>query len=130
MILEKIQELLLLLGVGQAVIAGLEGVAFAETAGAFIVIKMLDRDQQRKNIEFHVAGFLNHNNSPFLLSVGFGPVILLPDSLTEAIIAKSKPPCHCGAPKTFLDWFMDSVKPDLNDLGENLCNILPSHPIL
>ena len=130
MILEKPQELLLLLGIGQTVIAGLEGVAFAKTAGAFIVIKMLDRDQQGKNTQFYVAGFLNHNNSPFPLSVGFGPVILLPDSLTEAIIAKRRPLCHCGAPKTFLDWFMDSVKPDINDLGENLCNILPSHPIL
>ena len=130
MILQKPKKLLLLLGVGQAIIAGLEGVAFAEAAGTFIVIKMFHRDQQGKNTQFYVAGFLNHNNSPFPLSVDFRPDLLLPDSLTEAIIAKSKLPCHCGTPKTFLDLFMNSVKPGTNNPGENLCNIPPSYPIV
>ena len=44
MILQKPKKLLLLLGVGQAIIAGLEGVAFAKAAGTFIVIKMFHRD--------------------------------------------------------------------------------------
>ena len=130
MILQEAQKLLLLLRIGQTVITGLERFTFAEAAGAFIVIKMLHRDQQGKNIEFNVAGFLNHNNSPFPLSVGFRPDILLPNSLTEAIIAKGRRQCHCGATKTFLAWFMDSVKPGINNWRENLCNILPSHPIL